>query len=537
MPLRSDFAIRAVTPDPPETTEEPSARPMTAVDMAPPEPTLESLVGDEALSEKLRSVTRQRTAVAGTPPRAGTVPPLEPLRRVAFLVVHGMGQQVPFETLSVLGQALITQDDERKRKCGEPKAPRAAGDPPIAVRRVRLTQEEGAQDLSRVEVQFRHKGQRPVDVHLYESYWAPLTEGQISFLQTVRFLYSAAWNGMKTYFRMRHRRSCDPTEPAAPAPEAGGEKGKHFDRWMFGRFHDMPVKRGTFLALLGFVLLVSVLLIPALLVFTTWGIAFLQKHGPGLWQDFLRWRWWGQGLLGLGVAGFLLCAWYVHYFVVEYVGDVAIYVSSYKVSRFDAIRNQIQQAVRAVAHEIYSAGVVDASHPQYDEVVIVGHSLGSVIAYDALNEAINWDEVECAFGRKVVERTTRLITFGSPLDKTAFLFRTQVSAARNLREALAARQQPLILDYGRYRPKETFDWINIWSPWDIVSGHLDYYDVPEDEAKNPHSESYQPKYNPVKNHPDPEATTPLLAHVQYWDNRELHEALYEAVSTRAAATS
>jgi hypothetical protein len=27
---------------------------------------------------------------------------------------------------------------------------------------------------------------------------------------------------------------------------------------------------------------------------------------------------------------------------------------------------------------------------------------------------------------------------------------------------------------------------------------------------------------------DPEATTPLLAHVQYWNNSELHQQLYEA---------
>jgi hypothetical protein len=489
---------------------------------------VEAVPGELALTQKLWSRLPEIEDI-GEPWDAA--PQGDKVRRVAFLVAHGMGQQVPFETLSILGQALVTQDDERKKR--ERGSAAASETPRVNVRRVKLTDGEAAPELSRVEVEFRDKKLPPVDVHLYEAYWAPLTEGQISFLQTVAFLYTAAWNGIRPAFAQKAKllgnwfrsESPDRVPQAPPAPKADGEDDneKHFDRWMFGKFRDMPIKRGTYLLLLASVLLVSVVLIPAVLVFTPWGISLVQKMGAGLWVAVWRWPWWGRGLLGMGATVFLVLAWFVRYFLIEYVGDVAIYVSSYKVSRFDAIRNQIQLVVRTVAHEIYSAGVADRGQPRYDEVVIVGHSLGSVIAYDALNEAINWDEVECGFSRRVVARTRRLITFGSPLDKTAFLFRTQVSSARNLREALAARQQPLILNYDRYRPRETFKWINIWSKWDIVSGHLNYYDVSEDEGKS------DPAFNPVCNHPDPEANTPLVAHVQYWQNKELHEVLYDAV--------
>jgi hypothetical protein len=191
-------------------------------------------------------------------------------------------------------------------------------------------------------------------------------------------------------------------------------------------------------------------------------------------------------------------------------------VSSYKVSRYDEIRSKILNQVFGVARQIYSAGIADGAQLPYDDVVIVGHSLGSVISYDLLNWCINWDQVENDFRYKVVGRTTRLITFGSPLDKTAFLFRTQVSSARNLREALAARQQPLILDYQKFRPK-TFKWVNIFSRMDIISGSLEYYDV-----------KGLPECNQVENLPDPEASTPLLAHVQYWENTLLHQQLYKA---------
>jgi pimeloyl-ACP methyl ester carboxylesterase len=171
---------------------------------------------------------------------------------------------------------------------------------------------------------------------------------------------------------------------------------------------------------------------------------------------------------------------------VEYVGDVAIYVSSFKVSRFEETRTKIQETVFSIVRQIYSSRT--ASADTYDRVVLVGHSLGSVIAYDALNAAISWDLAEQDDKMGVVRRTHRLITFGSPLDKTAFLFRTQVSGPRFLREALAAQKQPLILSYPDFRPKRAFRWVNIYSRADIISGRLAYYRGPArvDSASGSH---------------------------------------------------
>lgn len=212
-------------------------------------------------------------------------------------------------------------------------------------------------------------------------------------------------------------------------------------------------------------------------IFTSTGLSFGRKILSAYTNHYLQWPHLLQAAIVVLAILFFAFAWAVRYFVVEYVGDVAIYISSYKVSRFDTIRKSILEEACTVARQIYSAGISDKTELPYDSVVIVGHSLGSVISYDTLNRCINWDQVECNFERQVVPRTTRFITFGSPLDKTAFLFRTQVSSARNLREALAARQQPLILDYQKFRPLETFRWINIHAPADIISGHLDYYDA------------------------------------------------------------
>lgn len=512
MALRSDFRIHVD-----------SARDATSERGIYPPPESAAFAGPAAFAEKsLFDSIESRLEDAAVPKAPGETP-----QRVAFLVTHGMGQQVPFETLSALGQSLVTQHTKEHHK--------NAPDPNVAVRRVRLTNTAGAPELSRVEVSLNDVVHRPVEAHLYEAYWAPLTEGQISFLQTVAFLYSSGWNGILTSVRgwWRRRGEDKAAEAAAPAedPPQGSPNVRprrktksSFDRWIFGEFHEMPVKHGTLGALVTVVAFVSLLLLPSLLLFTPLGTGAAAKIWHVYKDELFKAPHWAQALAVVIAVALSAIAVAVRYFVVEFVGDVAIYVSSYKVSRYDAIRNQILTLACGIARQIYSAGVVDQSQPPYDAVVIVGHSLGSVISYDILNAAINWDETECGLANRVVGRTTRLITFGSPLDKTAFLFRTQVSSARNLREALAARQQPLILDYQQYRPIDHFRWINIYSRRDYVSGHLDYYDVQLDKG-NPAPAGY----NRIENRIDPQAWIPGLAHVQYWNNEELHKVLYDAV--------
>ena len=145
-----------------------------------------------------------------------------------------------------------------------------------------------------------------------------------------------------------------------------------------------------------------------------------------------------------------------------------------------------------------------------------------MLAYDTLNALLNQDNVSAPeHSRHVGRRTRALITLGSPLDKTAFVFRMQPRNEQDwIREQLAASVQPLIVSYDLYRPS-TFEWINIWSRMDIISGALDYYDDPVVGPNNPQH---------VQNMIDPDARTPLLAHLQYWTNELLRRQLYRLVS-------
>ena len=77
---------------------------------------------------------------------------------------------------------------------------------------------------------------------------------------------------------------------------------------------------------------------------------------------------------------------------IQYPGDVAAYVGSHTLDRFADLRARVKEVIRRKARAIYSATRAGGEEPLYDGCVLVGHSLGSVIAYDTLNRLILDDE-------------------------------------------------------------------------------------------------------------------------------------------------
>jgi hypothetical protein len=493
------------------------------------------------------------------------VSPPEPGRpdRVALLVCHGMGQQVRFETLMDVARALRRAEGAEVRE-------------PIVARPVRIGDKEHRLDTHRAEMTLRGFGGNERQVHLYEAYWAPITEGRVRVRDVIAFLVSAGWNG------------------------AWHTSGGTFQRWMFGRSVELPIE-GTstrrklvgavvvvlslvvinaVIAVAGFSRLVglgrvpwpssSLLLLLAMEVLVLLGLAIVagglvaiarskeREPGPGterrttprtrvalaghgIWAALL-------GTVGLAVAmviqliasigsgdsgdpvsrnlavgllvlwaGLLALSRRVGYYLVQFVGDVAVYVSAHTVSRFYEVRTQIQRASCSVARALYTALRADRGAFEYGRIIVVGHSLGSVVAYDTLNAMIR-DDRAAATPFNAADRTPLLLTFGSPLNKTAFIFRTQMPEGSELREALAASVQPMIQSYD-LRPAR---WINIYSPADWISGPIQFYDDPDDEDPTH-------KAKKVQDEVDPEATTPLTAHTEYWKNRLLGKRLVEAI--------
>jgi hypothetical protein len=186
---------------------------------------------------------------------------------------------------------------------------------------------------------------------------------------------------------------------------------------------------------------VSVVAIVGLLVIALLVVALIVKFvrlGEGTAEPLLTLR------RGLSWPVLILVSAYVRSLLIQYVGDVAAYITPYRLDRFADLREQIKQCVLRRMRAVYAARGPHGNNLEYDQVFVVGHSLGAVVVYDALNRLINDDLI--AFNRlinddltgakdplNVLKRTRLLLTFGAPLDKVAFLFAlqaTQTSEAR-----------------------------------------------------------------------------------------------------------
>jgi hypothetical protein len=491
-----------------------------------------------------------------------------------------MGQQVPYETIEAVALAVARGAEQAKHTGALVSQP--------VIRNVRLGTAGGPTEPELVRAEFQitdaHRIQR--DVHIYEAYWAPLTEGKVTAKDVIGFLWDAGWNGI-----------CN--------TEAGT-----FKRWMFGDEYKFKLNRLVLtlaflsvMALLAALLFINAVVVAAaashavgaaksfptgdLLAGLTWDLLAVDIAGIliaiGVLIGLLRTagaRFVGWFLIGTGAAAILyaaaimgcrLAAWipplsmtpgdpwrtlvprfpvlvlilwtleflaarWVRTLLIEYVGDVTAYIAAHTVSKFWDLRQQIWQTAMRVALAVYHARTADDGTYLYEKIIVVGHSLGSVISYDVLNGLL----LEKAFsggGLRVAERTRMFLTFGSPLDKTAFLFRTQKDMDSPVREVAAAAVQPMIVNYD-HRPRE---WVNLWSRADIISGNLDYYDPPnaqnarhpakalaEAAAAAPHA---IPHGRAVQNIRDPDARTPLAAHVQYWSGALFAQHLYRGITT------
>lgn len=476
----------------------------------------------------------------------------------AVLVIHGMGQQTRLSTLEAFSRGLLAALRRRYPTDGEGNG--------RGLRSEMALLDDVAVERLVLEV----PGGVPRDVHLYEAWWAPLTEGSVRLRDVLSFLLRSGWR------TVRHGST-------------------RFDRWMFGAWRSFRIPLGSLLAvgatlaliIAGIALavigvavalvtllpglglawpalsrhpaLTTTLLALLLAVTATGGISLLAAMvrstltrvlsgasaalagaalmvgtGVMLWQTITV----ESHLLFPALAGgwletswavvpwviLLAVALMVRRMLVQYVGDVVVYLEAHRVDRFADLRSRIGHVVTDAARRVYGArsGAGSGSDFLYDNVIIAGHSLGSVLGYDVLNRLINLDALRSEQRPRewldVAGRTRLLLTFGSPLDKTAWLFRMQSRARADAREALAALTQPLIVDrVGRPR------WVNIYSRRDPIGGPLDYYDPPTG------SEGEQVGGRAVTNRIDEEAWLPVMSHGQYWRTGAVFDSVLDAL--------
>ena len=399
----------------------------------------------------------------------------------ALLVFHGIGQQVPFETLDLVAQALIDRHIA------------AGGTADKRVRHVWCEDGAGGRFLARAEIELRRNQGDPQYVHVYECYWAPMTEGAIGLWSTLQFYLGAGVDGLRSTLG----------------------NGLKFERWAFGseRWFRLPFGTPIHLALA----LVALAVVALVLLGGMYALWPVELTPPVEWAKLYK------ALPSVLLFGILAgVAWAVRQVTIQFFGDVAIYLSPDKVDEHWRIREEVKRHCCRVTDNVFRAVSREDGKTRwhYGKVVVAGHSLGSVIAYDCLNTLVQRDiakEPESRVG--VAARTASLITFGSPLDKVAFIFGTKITG-RKIREALAGGTQPLIISYD-YRPGT---WVNIHARGDIIGGRLDYYDHPDGEGAS----------RRVRNCVDGEAGWFLVtAHTGYWKHSAFRTALYDAVTNEA----
>jgi len=105
-------------------------------------------------------------------------------RRSAVFVAHGMGQHLQFATLDSIAHSLRLTDSEERTKTGG-----ASPEPEVIARASRDGYLHG--------VKLRLKGKSGEhEVHVFEGYWAPLTEGEVTLRDVMGFLVTASFNGL-----------------------------------------------------------------------------------------------------------------------------------------------------------------------------------------------------------------------------------------------------------------------------------------------------------------------------------------------------
>ena len=209
-------------------------------------------------------------------------------------------------------------------------------------------------------------------------------------------------------------------------------------------------------------------------------------------------------------------AWAVTYALTGYVGDVAVYTNMDAKSKNYDVRNKILSGSTLALKQLLESEA-------YDRVILAGHSLGSVIAYDTINELLcernatpgpGGDHPDPTLKPADLLKLKGLATFGSPLDKVYYFFREHVKRDQAIRAQVLSmlhsfRRGPSGRDYGEFAFNYSFNqldathgrglfWINAWACMDPVSAKLKFYRV-DDQREFPYH-------------------TPVLAHLSYWSD-------------------
>jgi hypothetical protein len=422
----------------------------------------------------------------------------------AIMVVHGIGNQFPLESIDQFGRGLI-------------KSLKAVFKSSLKVSHHVVPKDDGngsywMDNFLRLEVE----GQ-PNVIDLYEYYWAHYTEDKANWTDLNAWLHGVV-RGAKTFYKRNAQLGHAYKDQSIFFYDKSG-KFNVFAYWFFISFVSK-----IFLMVDG--LMQGILwLIERIPLFGSLGKWLIDKYAGTLMSRFTN-----------------------------VVGDVVVYNVIDPKHRFYETRKKILDgAVKALRHLIEKTEgkemAPEGAKLFYESVIVGGHSLGSQVAYDAINRLnllMNQGKINhydnrgrCTLsyrkGWKIESQLRGFFTFGSPLDKIVFFLRENVSNEQYVRQQLLShfhgfKQREFnfpekLRSSGDYtsiintleRFLDDIQWRNYFDNDDYVSGGLDYYE----------------RLTNI----DCKFGKGLFTHSNYWDSRAFYDDVIYHFMLRPPATS
>lgn len=375
-----------------------------------------------------------------------------PSKNTAILIVHGIGNQKPIESLDTFTRGILAGLNEF---CGDTYSvehllePKRTSDPDLFwfdnFLRITCTDSEGKK--------------RKAHIDIYEYYWANLTEDKTNINKIQKWLRDVTKGAMKYYGK--NEVIAETYEDKSIFTNSKGQ---------FSKFRYFLIMR----------LLASVTVI----------VSFLWK----MLLKFLNIFPFGSALsqfLEKAVRNTLID-------ITNVLGDITIYNDPNPRSSNQEIRSHILTGCTKAIRCLIVPDEEGVFH--YGRIVVAGHSLGSQVTFDAINRlthAINLSKIKGydTNGNQLSDPSKNIsqvldtyFTFGSPLDKIAFFLREQYSEEEYLRKQILSNfhcfkqqawtninEDQLKISSPIKRIFDDITWRNYYDNHDIVSGPLDFY--------------------------------------------------------------
>jgi hypothetical protein len=160
----------------------------------------------------------------------------------------------------------------------------------------------------------------------------------------------------------------------------------------------------------------------------------------------------------------------LRHYVSLFLADVMFWaMRDEKDARYEKRMNIIAAAERAVLHVM--------ADPQCGRIVVLGHSLGSAIAYNALikigqRSIAGGDRAKAAQIADQIGKISHFITFGSPIDRIHYFFDLHQSRYHRFNRIFDRLQGSAAASPFYVGGTQRVVWLNIWDDADPISSRL-----------------------------------------------------------------